>query len=60
MGFFSFLLLGAMTYFLWRISSQFPDVLYRLSEIQRDVADLRNAEADEPALPEDSDQDKID
>ncbi|HCD26327.1 MAG TPA: hypothetical protein DER02_02325 [Gammaproteobacteria bacterium] len=60
MGFFSFLLLGAMTYFLWRISSQLPDVLYRLSEIQRDVADLRNAEADEPALPEDSDQDKID
>ena len=30
-------------YFLWRISEQLPDVIFRLSEIQRDLADMRRA-----------------
>lgn len=34
--------LGA--YFLWRISEQMPDVIFRLSEIQRDLADMRRAQ----------------
>ena len=36
-----FLAAGATAYFAWRIVDQLPDVLYRLSEIQRDVAELR-------------------
>jgi len=41
MGFFSFIVLLAIAYLVWRISDQMPDVLFRLSEIQRDLADLR-------------------
>ena len=33
----------ASAYFLWRISEQLPDLIFRLSEIQRDMADLRRA-----------------
>lgn len=32
---------AAIAYFAWRIVDQLPDIVYRLSEIQRDVADLR-------------------
>jgi hypothetical protein len=41
MGFLSFLLLAAIAYLLWRISDQVPDILFRLSEIQRDIAEIR-------------------
>ncbi len=41
MGFFSFVVLLAIAYLLWRISDQIPDILFRLSEIQRDIAELR-------------------
>ena len=41
MGFFSFVILAAIAYLIWRISDQMPDLLFRLSEIQRDVAELR-------------------
>ncbi len=34
--------LGA--YFLWKISEQMPDVIFRLSEIQRDLAELRRGQ----------------
>lgn len=57
MDFLVFLAAGATAYFAWRIVDQLPDVLYRLSEIQRDIAELRrrgegddtspDAEADE-------------
>ena len=48
-GFLVFLVASATAYFAWRIVDQLPDVLYRLSEIQRDVAELRRlAQADEP------------
>lgn len=46
MGFFSFLVLCLITFFLWRISDQMPDVLFRLSEIQRDIAELRRQRDD--------------
>ena len=44
----------AIAYFVWRIVDQLPDIVYRLSEIQRDVADIRRslkdgAEQAEPA-----------
>jgi hypothetical protein len=43
MGFFSFLVLLAIAYLLWRVTDQLPDLIFRLSEIQRDVAELRRA-----------------
>ncbi len=41
MSFLSFLLLLAIAYLLWRISDQVPDILFRLSEIQRDISEIR-------------------
>ncbi|MFT7651520.1 MAG: hypothetical protein ACI9ON_000047 [Limisphaerales bacterium] len=41
MGFLSFALMLAIAYLLWRISDQIPDILYRLSEMQRDIAEIR-------------------
>ena len=37
------ILLGviATAYFAWRVSDQLPDVIYRLGEVQRDIAELR-------------------
>lgn len=46
MGFLSFLLLAAMTYLIWRITDQLPDLIFRISEIQRDVAELRRTLTD--------------
>ena len=40
MGFLSFLLLAAITYLIWRITDQLPDLIFRISEIQRDVGRL--------------------
>ena len=56
MDFLVFLAAGATAYFAWRIVDQLPDVLYRLSEIQRDLAELRRRgegdEADPDAKPD--------
>lgn len=41
MGFLSFIVLCVIAFLLWRISDQMPDVLFRLSEIQKDIAELR-------------------
>ena len=41
MGVFSFLVLCVIAFFLWRISDQMPEVLFRLSEVQKDVAEMR-------------------
>lgn len=41
MSFIIFLLIAAITYFVWRISDQLPDIIFRISEIQRDVAELK-------------------
>jgi hypothetical protein len=35
------------TFFLWRINEQMPDVLFRLTEIQRDLAAARRELADD-------------
>lgn len=55
MGFFSFLVLLAIAYLVWRVTDQLPDLIFRLSEIQRDVAELRrrlNEEQTANELPE--------
>lgn len=49
MSFLSFLLLGVATYLVWRITDQLPDLIFRISEIQRDVAELRRTLTDAPA-----------
>lgn len=41
MGFLSFLVLLVIAYLVWRVTDQLPDLIFRLSEIQRDVAELR-------------------
>lgn len=41
MSFLSFVVLLAIAYMLWRISDQMPDIIFRLSEIQRDIAEIR-------------------
>ncbi|HEY5644562.1 MAG TPA: hypothetical protein VIS76_01345 [Pseudomonadales bacterium] len=53
MGFISFLVLLAIAYLLWRVTDQLPDLIFRMSEIQRDVAEIRRAQSDagEPARP---------
>jgi hypothetical protein len=41
MAFLSFLVLLVIAYLLWRVSDQLPDLIFRMSEVQRDVAELR-------------------
>lgn len=48
----TFLILVAVVviaYFAWRIVDQLPDIVYRLSEIQQDVAELRRRHGDDRA-----------
>ena len=40
MQFLSFLALLGIAYLLWRLTDQIPDIIFRLSEIQRDTAEL--------------------
>ncbi|MCY4343779.1 MAG: hypothetical protein OXE83_09440 [Gammaproteobacteria bacterium] len=40
MEFLSFLTLLGIAYLLWRLTDQLPDIIFRLSEIQRDAAEL--------------------
>lgn len=46
MGFLSFIVLLGIAYLLWRISDQLPDLIFRLSEIQRDIAEIRRRMTD--------------
>ena len=41
--FLTFLAVAVCTYCLWRISDDLPDVLFRLTEIQKDIADLKKS-----------------
>ena len=52
MSFLLFVVLVVIAYFVWRIVDQLPDIVYRLSEIQRDVAEVRRWV--EQAEPDDS------
>ena len=49
MGFFSFIVLLAIAYLVWRVTDQLPDLIFRLSEIQRDVAEVRRRLAEQEA-----------
>jgi hypothetical protein len=50
MGFFSFIVLLAIAYLVWRVTDQLPDLIFRLSEIQRDVAEIRRRVAEPEAV----------
>lgn len=43
MEFFSFIVLVLIAVFLWRINNQLPDLLFRLSEIQRDISKIKKS-----------------
>jgi hypothetical protein len=51
MDFFSFLVLVGVAYLIWRISDQLPDLIFRISEIQRDVAEIRRKLTEAAAAP---------
>lgn len=52
MEFASFLVLVGIAYLLWRIVDQLPDLIFRLSEIQRDVAEIQRRSKEAPAADE--------
>lgn len=41
MSFLTFIVLIVIAYFAWRIVDLLPDIVFRLSEVQRDVAEIR-------------------
>lgn len=47
MGFPSFIVLLGIAYLLWRVTDQLPDLIFRLSEIQRDIAEIRRRQSGE-------------
>lgn len=47
MGFVSFLVLLGIAYLIWRVTDQLPDLIFRLSEVQRDVAEIRRRMTEE-------------
>ena len=53
MEFFSFIALVLIAVILWRINSQIPDLIFRLSEIQRDIAFFKKSTASSHDLEED-------
>ncbi|MYD97931.1 MAG: hypothetical protein F4X98_11175 [Gammaproteobacteria bacterium] len=63
MSFLIFVAVVATAYFAWRIVDQLPDIVYRLSEIQRDLAEIRRRgedagpAPDAPPAPEPEDED---
>ena len=54
MAFLSFVALLAIAYLVWRVADMLPDLVYRVSEIQRDIGEIRRhlrdgAQAGEPS-----------
>lgn len=53
MSFLNFVVLIVIAYFAWRIVDLLPDIVFRLSELQRDVAEIRRAgEGSSPDAPD--------
>ena len=63
MSFLIFVAVVVTAYFAWRIVDQLPDIVYRLSEIQRDLAEIRRrgedagSASDAPPAPEPENED---
>ena len=55
MSFLTFIVLVVIAYFAWRIVDLLPDIVFRLSELQRDVAEIRRS-SEAAAAPEAGDE----
>jgi predicted PurR-regulated permease PerM len=49
MVFLIFLLVAIIAYLIWRIADQLPDLIFRVSEMQRDLAELRRTMSESPS-----------
>ncbi|TNF86564.1 MAG: hypothetical protein EP301_08410 [Gammaproteobacteria bacterium] len=56
MVFLCFLVLLGIAYLVWRVTDQMPDLIFRLSEVQRDVAEIRRRLTEENDAAAGSDQ----
>ena len=50
--------MGVCTYCLWRISDDLPDILFRLTEIQKDIADLKKSVTEDDSEKEPKNNEK--
>ena len=56
MVFLCFLVLLGIAYLVWRVTDQMPDLIFRLSEVQRDVAEIRRRLTEESDASAEADQ----
>ncbi|NIP16562.1 MAG: hypothetical protein GWM88_18160 [Pseudomonadales bacterium] len=56
MVFLCFLVLLGIAYLVWRVTDQMPDLIFRLSEVQRDVAEIRRRLTEEGDASASADQ----
>ena len=52
MSFLIFIGVAVLCYLVWRIMDLLPDAIFRLSEIQRDIADIRRTMTETPETPD--------
>tara|TARA_B100000676_G_scaffold308680_1_gene370152 strand:- start:375 stop:548 length:174 start_codon:yes stop_codon:yes gene_type:complete len=57
MGFLSFMVLIGIAYLVWRVTDQLPDLIFRLSELQRDVAEIARRIKEDDAAATSADDD---
>lgn len=56
MGFLSFVALLAIAYLVWRVADMLPDLVYRISEMQRDIGEIRRSLRDDVQAGSSSDE----
>ena len=52
MSYLIFIGVAVLCYLVWRIMDLLPDAIFRLSEIQRDIADIRLKMTEAPETPD--------
>ena len=60
MTFLIFIGVAVLCYLAWRIMDLLPDAIFRLSEIQRDVADFRRTLTESSSETSDEEEDEED
>ncbi|MDE0453615.1 MAG: hypothetical protein OXI90_17845 [Gammaproteobacteria bacterium] len=56
MSFLIFIGVAALCYLAWRIMDLLPDAIFRLSEIQRDIADIRRTLTENGPAPQEEEE----
>ncbi len=56
MTFLIFIGVAALCYLAWRIMDLLPDAIFRLSEIQRDIADIRRTLTEDSSETDDEEE----